>query len=350
MPEQYEYTHPKRTTVKDVARRAEVSPSLVSLVMRGSPRVSRSRREIVLKAARELGYRPNLAARGMRNRTYYTIGVLLADIWNPFFPELIDGIEAELSRTDYQAMLAPATERPGKQERAIAAMLDRQFDGLILIAPSVPRSHLVAAATVAPMVVIGRHDEAQEYDSVVDDDAMGAALMVDHLASLGHRRIAYIATSGEEPSGRPETMPGEVRREGYASAMRRRGLENHVRVVAGPPSEQGGYRGAQLLLTNDRPTAIFAGNDITAVGALKALEDNAVPVPGDMSLAGYDNINVSALGRVSLTSVDQQAREMGGTAARLLLQRIEEGRDEAVRAKLEPSLVVRASTAPPAIQ
>jgi len=302
----------------------------------------------VVKAARELGYRPNLAARGMRKRTYYTIGVLLSGIWNPFFPKLIEGIEAELGQTEYQTMLAPTTEDPGKQKRAIVAMLDRQLDGLILIAPSVPRARLSATAAAAPVVVIGRHVQAQEYDSVVDDDTVGAALVVNHLASLGHSRIAHISISGEEPSSRPKTMPGEVRREGYAAAMHRLGLDGYVRVVPGPPSEQGGYRGAELLLADALPpTAVFAGNDIAAIGALKALEDHGISVPGDMSLAGYDNVHVSALGRVSLTSVDQQAHNMGATAARFLMQRIEGVRDEPANVKLTPSLVVRASTAVP---
>lgn len=328
-----------KATIIDVARRANVSKSLVSLVMRGSASVSPARRQAVLRAAAELDYRPNALARGMRGRSY-TIGVLLSDLHNPFFAEVVDGVEEGLRPTQYRALLGSGGRDPDRELGTIQSMLDRQMDGLILISPSVPEREILTTAKQAPTVLIGGHLEDPTLDYIVNDDRSGAAQAVEHLADLGHERIAHV--SGGEGAGAVD------RRRGYEEAMILRGLEEYVRVSPGAYTDAGGYEGAQRLLAESpRPTAVFAPNDLAAVGVLTAVRDADLTVPGDVSVVGYDNTYLAALSHISLTSVNQPRLQMGGLAVDLLLQRIESGRAESRHEMLMPSLVVRSTTSPP---
>jgi LacI family transcriptional regulator len=337
---------PRRVTMADVATRANVSTAAVSKVLRNAYGVSPSMQARVRQAMTELGYRPHAAARGMRGQTY-TIGVMIPDVRNPFFPEIIEGVNGHLDGTDYQVLLGVGGSESESQARITEAMVDRRMDGLVLIAPIMPRRQLEATARIVPTVVIGRHGKSADYDSVVDDDVMGAGLIVDHLVDLGHRRIAHIEhknTGGAKPT----TMPQTVRAEGYRQAMQRRGLAGEIDVVGTTYSEEGGYAAARQLLSRPvRPTAIFAGADAAAVGVLNAADEAGLRVPDDISIAGYDNTSVAALGPVSLTSVDQDGHLMGSNAVRLLLERIEGKRQRSVMLSLSPTLVARRSTAPP---
>lgn len=328
-----------KATIIDVARRANVSKSLVSLVMRGSPNVSPARRQAVLRAAAELEYRPNALARGMRGRSY-TIGVLLSDLHNPFFAEVVDGVEEGLQLTEYRALLGSGGRDPDRELRTIQSMLDRQMDGLILISPSIPESGILTTAKEAPTVLVGGRLEDGTLDYIVNDDHAGAALTVEHLADLGHERIGHV--SGGEGAGAVD------RRQGYEATMLLQGLEDHISVSPGSYTDAGGYEGAQRLLAQrPRPTAIFAPNDLAAVGVLTAVREVGLTVPGDVSVVGYDNTYLAALSHVSLTSVNQPRLEMGGLAVDFLLQRIESGRTEARHEMLMPALVTRSTTGPP---
>jgi LacI family transcriptional regulator len=333
-------------TIADVARHADVSTAAVSKVLRNAYGVSPAMQARVRQAMADLGYRPHAAARGMRGRTY-TVGVVLPDLRNPFFPELIEGVSEHLAGTDYQVMLGPGGSNPESEARMTEAMIDRSMDGLILIAPTIGRRQLEALARSIPVVVIGRHDRSADYDAVVDDDLAGAGLIVDHLADLGHRRIAHIEHRYTRP-GMPKTMPQSVRAEGYREAMRRRGLEDEIDAVASTYTEEGGYRATRQLLSRPvRPTAIFAGADVAAIGVLNATYEAGLRIPDDISVAGYDNTAIAALGPVSLTSVDQDGHLIGANAARLLLERIDGRRQRSVLLSLSPTLVPRRSTAPP---
>lgn len=192
------------------------------------------------------------------------------------------------------------------------------MDGLVLVAPTAPQAELEAAARLLPLVVIGRHARSAWHDTVVDDDAAGAALVVDHLADLGHRRIAHIEHR-ETNAERSAVMPNAIRAEGYRQAMRARGLAEEIDVVSTSYTEEGGYAGARQLLSRpDPPTAIFAGADIAAMGVLTAVAEAGLSVPGDISVAGYDNTAFAAVGPIALTSVDQAGaadRRRGRTAA-----------------------------------
>ncbi|MFE1500461.1 LacI family DNA-binding transcriptional regulator, partial [Streptomyces albidoflavus] len=206
----------KRVTITDVARHAGVSTAAVSKVMRNAYGVSPSMQERVRAAMAELGYRPHAAARGMRGRTY-TIGVLLDNLRNPFFADILDGIREQLGESEYTVLIGAAGFGAEDQARTIRAMVDRQMDGLILIAPGTPRTEVLATAVVTPTVVIGHHDTSDAHDSVVDADDLGAGLVVDHLVALGHRDIALVSAAGNK-AGRWQRTPEIALADGYLDA------------------------------------------------------------------------------------------------------------------------------------
>ncbi|MFF7547056.1 LacI family DNA-binding transcriptional regulator [Streptomyces canus] len=336
----------RRVTIVDVARHAQVSTTAVSKVLRNAYGASPEMRAKVRRAIDELGYRPHAGARGLRGQTY-TIGVMLPDIRNPFFPEILDGITGRLADTDYQVFLGPGCNGEKEEARVTEAMIDRGMDGLILIAPISPRAHLERIASAIPTVVVGRHGHSPVYDAVTDDDVAGAFLIVRHLADLGHRRIAHIEHHETDPT-RIAEMPNAQRADGYRQAMRSLGLADEIDIVSTSYTQQGGYEGAKELLTRpDRPTAVFAGADIVAMGVLEALTEAGLSVPDDISVAGYDNTTFAAFGPISLTSVDQAGHEIGSNAARLLLDRIADRQKKPVQVKLSPTLVPRRTTASP---
>jgi LacI family transcriptional regulator len=337
---------PRRVTIVDVARHAQVSTTAVSKVLRNAYGASPEMRAKVQQAIAELGYRPSAAARGLRGQTY-TIGVMLPELRNLFFADILDGITAQLAGTDYQVLLAPGYNGERAESRVIEAMIDRSMDGLVLIAPVSSRARLNSVARTVPTVVVGRHGSSTTYDTVTDDDITGAALVVDHLAELGHRRIAHIEHHETDPVRLAE-MPNAQRANGYREAMRARGLSGEIDIASTTYTQQGGYLGAKELLTRpELPTAIFAGADVVALGAMEAIAEAGLSVPGDISVAGYDNSALAAFGPISLTSVDQDGRQMGANAARLVVDRITDRDRRTVQVKLTPTLVVRRTTAAP---
>jgi len=327
-------------TILDVAERAGVSKSLVSLVLRGSDRVREEKRMAVLRAAEELGYRPNAVARSLVRRRTNVIGVMLSDLHNLFFVEVVDGIEAEALSAQYRALINTGSRLPEREWEAIETLLQLRTDGMILAGPVLPARRILAAAAAVPVVLAARASRWASVDSVANDDRAGARLAVDHLVSLGHRDIAHV--DGGPGAG------ASARRTGYLDAMRHHGLGAEAVVAHGDFTEEGGADGIdRLLATGRRPTAVFVSNDLAAVGALHALEQHGLRVPQDISVVGYDNTSLAALGHISLSTIDQPRRQIGAIAVRLLLERLEEGRRRARHVIVPPSLVVRRTTAPP---
>ena len=321
----------------------------MSKVLRNAYGASPTMRAKVRQAIAELGYRPHAAARGMRGQTY-TIGVMLPDIRNPFFADILDGVTERLRRHRL-----PGAARARLQRRGGGGPGHRRDDRpqhgrrRSSSRPSRRASHLEHVASTVPTVVVGRHGHSAAYDTVADDDFAGAALVVDHLADLGHRRIAHIEHHETDPDPPRRRCPTPMRADGYRQAMRAHGLADEIDVVSTSYTQEGGYLGArQLLARRPRPTAIFAGADIVAMGVLEALAEAGLSVPGDISVAGYDNTTFAAFAPISLTSVDQAGSQIGANAARLLLDRIADRRTPTTQIKLSPTLVVRRSTAPPA--
>ncbi|WP_233624999.1 LacI family DNA-binding transcriptional regulator [Actinoplanes sp. ATCC 53533] len=336
----------RRITIVDVARHAGVSITAVSKVLRNAYGASPEMQTKVRAAIEQLGYRPSATARGLRGRTY-TIGVLLPEIRNPFFADVLDGVTEHLDGGEYQLLMAQCRNDEACEARLTDAMIDRSMDGVILIAPVSSRRRLQAVARTVSTVVVGRHGHSADYDTVTDDDVAGAGLVVGHLAELGHRHIAHIEHFETDPVRLTE-MPNAQRADGYRRAMNAHGLADGIDVVSTSYTQEGGYLGAQRLLDREvQPTAIFAGADIVAMGVFDALTEAGLSAPEDISLAGYDNTTFAAFGPISLTTVDQAGHQMGVDAARLLLDRIADRAKPTAQLKLSPTLVARRTTAAP---
>lgn len=331
-----------RVTIRDVADLAGVSMASVSKVLNDGYGVSAAMREKVMHAVAELGYRPNASARAMRGRSY-TIGVV-ADISTPIVAQITEGIREDLEASSLDLLLAPAGSDAERQSSAIDAMINRSVDGLILIVPTLPHRTLETLGQSIPTVLIGRHGGGRHFDSVMDDDMAGARLAVEHLAGLGHQRIAHIAM----PMGklrRPSVLPQTARQDGFVMSMGDHGLDPDV--ITTDYSEEGGHLGAMTALAREAPpTAIFAGTDTVALGVLRAAYDLGLRVPEDLSVVGADNIPVSSLPQIALTTIDPAGKLNGSTSARLLRERLD-GRINPVTYAITPSLVVRGTTAPP---
>lgn len=334
----------KRATISEVAEKAGVSRAAVSKVLRNAYGLSDDMRQKVGAAMSALNYRPQTAARGLRGSTY-TIGVLLPEIRNPFFPDILDGIVHRLAGTQYQPLLGVRLSAEKNESSIVEAMMDRKLDGFIMIAPLLNHTYIANAAKYVPTVVIGRHDREGGFDTVNNDDEQGAHLAVDHLVSLGHRRIAHVSLEPlfEDSGNNPMTF----RLKGYQDAMRRHGLEQSISVsftthLGGPEHDRA--LALELLSAKDRPTAIFAWMDSVALTIMSAAAELGLRVPRDLSVVGYDNSHIGALSQLSLTSIDQSANLLGEKSAQLLFERME-GRTEDVSFIVPPRLVARGSTA-----
>jgi DNA-binding LacI/PurR family transcriptional regulator len=325
-------------TMDDVAAAAGVSRALVSLVMRGSPRVSDRSRTAVRQAAERLGYRPNLAARNLASRRTSTFGVLLNDLHNPWFAEIADGIHDAADNAGYQIIIANGRRSAATEDRAVESFLSHRVDGMILAGCRLPTRRIDGLGVKTAVVSVGRPLRSDHVDTVNTDERLGSELAVRHLAELGHRDIAHI-DGGRGAGAAP-------RKAGYLAAMSAVGLANRCRVVAGDFTEAAGVHGIEVLLRAGRfPTAIYTANDLSAIGALDRLEDEGMCVPGDVSLVGFDNTALAALHHIGLTTIDQPRVTMGALAVQLLLERLD-GRTAVRREVVPPSIVVRTTSGP----
>ena len=329
---------PSRPTILDVASRAGVSKSLVSLALVSPERVSEASRTKIEQAARELGYRPNAAARSLAISKSNTVGVLVLDLYNPVFAEILDGVQSEMRAHGLSTMLVTGGDDPRLEQQELEKLLEFQVEGLILISHRMSPETLREIATQVPTVVVSRDDiSVPQMDSVCNDDVAGAKLAVDHLVSLGHRRIVCLS-GGDNPVS-------NARAQGYREAMAAHGLARHTQVVSGGLSDTAGYRAAQDALSLE-PTAFFVVNDIAAMGAIAAVEEQGFDVPGDISVVGYDGIRIAGLRTINLTTVAQPLTELGRLAATRLLQRRDDPDAASQRDRVGSELLVRGTTGP----
>lgn len=327
-----------KPTMDDVAQRAGVSRALVSLALRDSPKVSQASKAAVRRAADELGYRRNLIASHLASKRTGTLGVVINDLHNPYFPGVADGIKRAADARGYRLLMNSAFLNDDVERAALDTFIDYRVDGIILTGTRSAQSVVETAGRALPIVVVSRPMRSKLVDTINNDDRLGAELATEHLVSLGHRRICHI--EGGRGAGAAQ------RRAGYEAVMKRHQLATHVESAAF--TEASGAAAAQRALSRGaRCTAVFAGNDLSALGALDVIEEAGYAVPDDISLVGYDNTYVGALRHIGLTSVDQHRDQLGELAVNALLERIDGVRTEAIHVVIPPSLVVRSTTAPP---
>jgi len=330
------------STIKHVAARAGVSFTTVSHVLNGTRRVSDAARERVQQAIAEMGYAPSAVARALRTSETCILGVLVPNITNPFFAELTRGIEDCCRRTDYSVFLCNSDDDPERQLRYLQTLLERRVDGLLLAAAAGEAPALVQrlASAGVPTVVVDRNVPGLGADWVRVDHQAGARLAVSHLLSLGHRAIACL-------SGPSAFAVSRQRVAGWRDAMAEAGVAiDPGWLLEGDFSAPAGHELARRLLARGDVTAIFASNDLLAIGALRAAAELGVAVPQSLSVIGFDGIDLGAYAYPALTSVGHPIREMGEVAAALLIERIAEKPSAPREVVLAPQLLMRESTGP----
>lgn len=333
----------RRPTIRDVAERAGVSKSLVSLVMRGEPMVREDKRRRVQQAADELGYRMNLAARSLSNVRSKTIGVLVADLRNPSLVDIVERAGQVFEDKGYSTLLTSAVipsrsaSGPRVDGRAIGALKDLRVEAMLVIGSVPDRKALADVLDDVPVVIAAAAAEGLHADVVRNDDRLGMRLVVDYLLAAGHVAVAHVGGIGGAIA--------EERVAGYCAAMAHHGLGSEIVVADSDFTEDSGYRAAARLLRGERPvTAIAAVNDLAALGAMSAIADAGLRVPGDVAITGYDDTFVSAIRQVSLTSVNPDSSGIGSLAAECVLRRIEDPERPVEEHLLPPRLVARYSS------
>lgn len=329
-----------RVTIKTVAADAGVSVAAVSKVMRNAYGVSDSLRQKVTESIERLGYRPSVAARGMRGQTY-TVGILLVEIANPFIPEIVDGITGVLEPSHYKAMFGIGHSATVLETSLIEAMIDNRMDGLILVAPRLVGETLARFARQIPLVAIGHHEAtATEFDTVNADDQRGVAIAVQALRDSGHSDITMLSYRDEDAT--PANVVTQ-RERAYLAAMHAQGLADQARILSLDRGEQGVLRAIQaFLVMPNRPRAVFVWSDLDAITLINVAKMAGIRVPEDLAIIGYDNSRVAALPLIGLSSVDQSGRRLGALATQTLLDRIG-GRSTPQHILQEPTLVRRTS-------
>jgi len=334
-------------TLRDVARVAGVHPATVSRALNEETRmlVNEETARRVLKAAEELDYRPNPIARGLKTNRSYTIGVLIPDLTNPLFPPILRGIEDGLETASYTPLVANTDNDPERELLDSQTMRARQVDGIV--AATARRDHRLHDALLEAgieLVLVNRRQAELPVSSATADDRMGMRLAVEHLISLGHERIAHIA-------GPLDYSTGLDRHEGFHETMRAAGLEPDPELVCVAEAfteAEGARLCAQLVDRGREFTAVAAANDLLALGCYDVFADHGLRCPQEISVVGFNDMPFADRFHPPLTTIHIPHYEIGAAAAELMLERLQDPDAEPRDVRLEPSLVVRGSTAPPA--
>jgi LacI family transcriptional regulator len=333
------------TTIRDIAKRARVSVGTASHVLNGSVPVSEPLRARVLAAVHELDYHPNLIARSLKTRNTKTLGMVVSDITNPFFPQVIRGAESEASLHGYSIITFNTDDQLEREKHILGLFRSRRVDGILLVvAPGAGDvAHIQGTLDAGvPVVCIDRVPAGIDVDTVTVDNAGGALECVRHLIAEGHRNIATI-------TGPLSLTPARERLRGYELALREAGLAAHPEFIKEAQfRREAAVRACQELMSAGgiMPTAIFACNNTIAIGVIEALNGLGLACPGDVALAEFDDPSVPDVFRPAITSVAQPAREIGRRGVEVLLARIRGEAGEApVHVELPTTLHVRESSA-----
>ena len=344
-------------TIRDVARASGFSSTTVSIVLNDAPLaryIPATTKSRIQKAAKKLGYRPNLFARSLRSQRSHAVGLMVFDMTDPYCTLILRGIENSLYQSSYVPILTDAHNERGRFERYLEMLLDRRVEGLIVLANWLFLDINVLAdleKNSIPTVMIGRELQTQSISSVIVDNEAGAYAAIEHLYALGHRKIAFVRG--------PKTLADSAPRwKGIRAFAQSKGLELDSKLIVDLPESgdpmsgfDAGQNLTRELLKHRRSfTALMAFDDLTAFGAIRALAKAGINVPGQCAVIGFDDVAPSNLFTPSLTTIRQPMQAMGEAAANILLENISAVQDkrkvQAVHRKLVPDLVVRESTTP----
>jgi len=334
------------TTISDVARRAGVSTATVSRVLSGIGQARPDTRARVLAAARDLGYRPSGVARSLKLRRTRTIGLIVTDITNPFFPQLVRAVEDAAREREFAVLLCNAAEDPEREAGYLEVLAGRRVDGIVVASAGLGARQAAWIARAPLPVVLVNAAAGASVPTLLSDNVGGARLAVDHLIALGHRSIGHVAG----PAG---NAAAPDRLAGARLALEAAGLgADRLAVAEGDGHVAGGARAtAELLAADPGLTAVFAYNDLSAIGALRALRAAGLRVPADVSVVGFDDVDLAAYADPPLTTVAQDIASLGRRAAERLFELVD-GDARPASAGAGPTvlpvrLVLRGSTAPP---
>lgn len=327
-------------TIRDVARVAQTSVSTVSRFLTQKGPVAETTRQRIVEAIRSLGYQPNAVARGLVQKRTGTVGVVIPDVANPFYSEVLRGMSDVAAENQFRLLLLNADLSFEKERDCFALLREQQVDGVIYASGMVTPEHREIFQQLGrPVVLCATYDPDYPFPAVLVDSHIGGVLALEHLIELGHREIAIIrGPQADQIAGRP-------RWQGYESAAARAGIELRPEwVLEGDFRLESGYDAMARLLAGDRiPTAVAAGSDLMAIGAMGAVLDHGLRVPEDISVVGFDNIAMSGAIRPRLTTVGQPMYDLGARAVSLLSDAIA-GQQAPPVEWIQPSLVVRGST------
>jgi len=330
----------ERTTIKDVAREVGVSINTVSRALNGKPDVSPETRRLVLKTAQRLNYMPNKLARGLRSNKTGIIGVIVADIANPFFSAVVKGMGKAAKGLGYSIILQDTSENYKNEEEAIQIMISEQVDGLLITPVQTEKRsiHMLQESGI-PFVLVARYFDDADTDYVVADDVQGGYLATAHLIEKGHEKIAFI-------NGPPYNSSAIERFQGYKKALEEHDIGlNESLIRNGALTMEDGYTyGKALLMDHDpQPTALFTFSDFVALGAMKAVREVGLRIPEDIAIVGYDDIDFAFCLESPLTTIRFPKREIGEEAISVLEKKID-GQKCHSNLKIPVELVIRQSS------
>ena len=330
----------KRTTINDIAREAGVSRQTVSRAINGMDGISANTRERVLKTVEALGFRPNRLAQGMANSQTHTIGLVIGNITNPAHAEVISAIHDLAQERNYNVFVRNTNNQPAQELEAIQSLQTQRVDGIIVVSSKLPSDTLAdCAEPQMPIVVLHRQMEAPHVSSITTDTQRAARMVTNYLLGSQHTAIGLLTRTGDQKSIRHML--------GYQCAFKERGLTYKKEwVVQAEHNLDGGYIAARDLLThNPEITALFAYNDIMAIGAMKACFDLGYKVPEDIVLFGYDDVAISSYVNPTLSTVRFHSKYMGKAATERLLAMIKQPDTIFPTLFVDMELVIRESTA-----
>jgi Transcriptional regulators len=324
-------------TIKDIAQKARVSYATVSRALSDHPEIKDETKQLVREIAKEMGYAPNAIAKGLVTKNTYTIGLLIPDITNPFFPEVAQGIEHCANKNGYKVFLCNSNWDMQKEKEYLDILYGSRVDGIVVAPVSDDITHILEIGKSIPVVFAAYKPRYEGCNYVVTDDFSSATIAVDYLIKLGHVKIAYLG-------GLQNNSTNSGRFTGYKETLGKNGINmNPDYIKFGQYKQESGYLLTRdMLLHNDLPTAILAGNDIIALGVIQAIEEFGLEVPNDISVIGFDDISFARLDKIQLTTVYQPKYQIGQLCVEILLEKKNKGgNSEALQKIINPELIIR---------